>query len=106
MGVIAPPRAEPTAAAPKRAAAPMLPSSERPSDPRETTVDEAAADFRSLFEDPEEEPVEGAAGADESVFTLQAIHRRKLPPTINSQTPDPECALDYLANEARESTNE
>jgi 3-oxoacyl-[acyl-carrier-protein] synthase II len=44
----------------------------------------------------------GAAGGVEAVFTTLAIHRRKLPPTINYNTPDPECDLDYVANEARE----
>jgi 3-oxoacyl-[acyl-carrier-protein] synthase II len=44
----------------------------------------------------------GAAGGIEAVFTVLAIHRRKLPPTINYNTPDPECDLDYVANEARE----
>jgi 3-oxoacyl-[acyl-carrier-protein] synthase II len=44
----------------------------------------------------------GAAGGAESVFTVLAIHRGKLPPTINYDTPDPECDLDYVANEARE----
>jgi 3-oxoacyl-[acyl-carrier-protein] synthase II len=44
----------------------------------------------------------GAAGGIEAIFTVLAIHRRKLPPTINYNTPDPECDLDYVANEARE----
>jgi 3-oxoacyl-[acyl-carrier-protein] synthase II len=44
----------------------------------------------------------GAAGGIEAVFTVLAIHRRKLPPTINYATPDPECDLEYVANEARE----
>jgi 3-oxoacyl-[acyl-carrier-protein] synthase II len=44
----------------------------------------------------------GAAGGIESVFTVLAIHRGMLPPTINYITPDPECDLDYVANEARE----
>ncbi len=43
----------------------------------------------------------GAAGGAESVFTVLAIHRGKLPPTINYDTPDPECDLDYVPNEAR-----
>ncbi len=45
----------------------------------------------------------GAAGGIEAVFTVLAIYRHKLPPTINYHTPDPECDLDYVANEARES---
>src|SRR6266849_3438413 len=44
----------------------------------------------------------GAAGGVEAIFTTLAIHRRKLPPTINYQNPDPECDLDYVANGARE----
>src|SRR5882724_315033 len=44
----------------------------------------------------------GAAGGIEAVFTVLAIHRRKLPPTINYNTPDPECDLDYVTNEAHE----
>jgi len=44
----------------------------------------------------------GAAGGVEAVFTTLAIHRRKLPPTINYNTPDPECDLDYVTNEPRE----
>lgn len=38
----------------------------------------------------------------ESVFIALAVHRGKLPPTINYENPDPECDLDYVANEARE----
>jgi 3-oxoacyl-[acyl-carrier-protein] synthase II len=48
----------------------------------------------------------GAAGGIEAVFTVLAIHRRKLPPTINYKTPDPECDLDYVTNEAREAVVE
>jgi 3-oxoacyl-[acyl-carrier-protein] synthase II len=44
----------------------------------------------------------GAAGGVEAVFTTLAIQRRKLPPTTNYNTPDPECDLDYVANEARD----
>ena len=46
----------------------------------------------------------GAAGGVESVFTVLAIHNRKLPPTINYRIPDPDCDLDYVANEARDAT--
>ncbi|HEX5583452.1 beta-ketoacyl synthase N-terminal-like domain-containing protein, partial [Gaiella sp.] len=43
----------------------------------------------------------GAAGAVEAVFTVLALERGILPPTINQETPDPECDLDYVPNEAR-----
>jgi 3-oxoacyl-[acyl-carrier-protein] synthase II len=43
----------------------------------------------------------GAAGGIESVITVLAIHHGLLPPTINHDTPDPECDLDYVPNAAR-----
>jgi 3-oxoacyl-[acyl-carrier-protein] synthase II len=43
----------------------------------------------------------GAAGAVELVATLLALETRTLPPTLNLRVPDPECDLDYVANEAR-----
>ena len=43
----------------------------------------------------------GAAGGIEAVFSVLAIHRKVLPPTINYFNPDPECDLDYIPNEAR-----
>jgi 3-oxoacyl-[acyl-carrier-protein] synthase II len=43
----------------------------------------------------------GAAGAVEAVFTILTLHRGVLPPTINQTTPDPDCDLDYVSNEAR-----
>ena len=43
----------------------------------------------------------GAASAIESVACVLAVHNDALPPTINYQTPDPECDLDYIPNEAR-----
>jgi 3-oxoacyl-[acyl-carrier-protein] synthase II len=44
----------------------------------------------------------GAAGAVEAVFTVLAVERGVLPPTINYEQQDPECDLDYIPNEARE----
>jgi 3-oxoacyl-[acyl-carrier-protein] synthase II len=43
----------------------------------------------------------GAAGALESIFCIKALQTRVLPPTINYETPDPECDLDYIPNHAR-----
>ena len=43
----------------------------------------------------------GGAGAAEAVATVMSIYERILHPTINYQTPDPECDLDYVPNEAR-----
>ena len=44
----------------------------------------------------------GAAGGIEASFSALAIHHGVLPPTINLDDPDPECDLDYVANQARE----
>ena len=43
-----------------------------------------------------------AAGAVEAMFTIFALRDRVAPPTINYETPDPDCDLDYVPNEARE----
>jgi 3-oxoacyl-[acyl-carrier-protein] synthase II len=44
----------------------------------------------------------GAAGAVEAIVSVKAITTGMLPPTINYETPDPECDLDYIPNEAIE----
>lgn len=43
----------------------------------------------------------GAAGSVEAIFTILAIRDGIIPPTINYDTPDPECDLDYVPNMAR-----
>jgi 3-oxoacyl-[acyl-carrier-protein] synthase II len=43
----------------------------------------------------------GAAGAMEAIFCIQAIRDGIVPPTINLETPDPECDLDYVPEAAR-----
>ncbi len=43
----------------------------------------------------------GAAGAVEAAASVLAIHRGMIPPTIHYETPDPDCDLDYVPNEAR-----
>ena len=43
----------------------------------------------------------GAAGGVEAIFSVLAIRDQVAPPTINQFTPDPECDLDYVPNEAR-----
>jgi 3-oxoacyl-[acyl-carrier-protein] synthase II len=43
----------------------------------------------------------GAAGAMEAAACVLALQRGMVPPTINLDTPDPECDLDYVPNKAR-----
>jgi 3-oxoacyl-[acyl-carrier-protein] synthase II len=43
----------------------------------------------------------GAAGGVEAIFTLLAMRDSILPPTMNYETPDPDCDLDYVTNAAR-----
>jgi 3-oxoacyl-[acyl-carrier-protein] synthase II len=43
----------------------------------------------------------GGAGGVEAIFTALTIRRGVIPPTINYETPDPECDLDYVPNEPR-----
>jgi len=45
-----------------------------------------------------------AAGATETILCVMAVRDDVLPPTINYETPDPECDLDYVPNEARPAT--
>ncbi len=44
----------------------------------------------------------GATGALEVIFCVQSLREGVLPPTIHYETPDPECDLDYIPNQARE----
>jgi 3-oxoacyl-(acyl-carrier-protein) synthase len=44
----------------------------------------------------------GATGALEVIFCVKAMREGVLPPTIHYETPDPECDLDYIPNQARE----
>jgi 3-oxoacyl-[acyl-carrier-protein] synthase II len=46
----------------------------------------------------------GAAGAVEAIYTILALKEGKLPPTINYETPDTECDLDYVPNRCRNKT--
>ena len=44
----------------------------------------------------------GAAGSVEAMLCIKAIHDGVIPPTINYETPDPECDLDYVTDGARD----
>jgi 3-oxoacyl-(acyl-carrier-protein) synthase len=44
----------------------------------------------------------GGTGALEAAISIQALRTGIIPPTINLQTPDPECDLDYVPNQSRE----
>ncbi len=46
----------------------------------------------------------GAAGGVEAVFSILALRDQVSPPTINLQSPDPQCDLDYVPNTARKMT--
>ncbi|MCC6759418.1 MAG: beta-ketoacyl-[acyl-carrier-protein] synthase II, partial [Candidatus Omnitrophica bacterium] len=44
----------------------------------------------------------GACGAIDVITVLLAMEHNMVPPTINLETPDPECDLDYVPNQARD----
>jgi 3-oxoacyl-[acyl-carrier-protein] synthase II len=44
----------------------------------------------------------GAAGGVEAVATVLSLYHQAIPPTINLDSPDPECDLDYVPGEARD----
>ena len=44
----------------------------------------------------------GAAGAVEAIITIKALQTGIFPPTINYNTPDPDCDLNYIPNKAIE----
>jgi 3-oxoacyl-[acyl-carrier-protein] synthase II len=44
----------------------------------------------------------GAAGGLETAICALAVYHQTMPPTINYENPDPECALDFVPNEARQ----
>jgi beta-ketoacyl-acyl-carrier-protein synthase II len=44
----------------------------------------------------------GTTGALEAIFCIQVVRQNIIPPTINYETPDPDCDLDYVPNVARE----
>jgi 3-oxoacyl-[acyl-carrier-protein] synthase II len=46
----------------------------------------------------------GAAGGLEAAYTALTLHQQIIPPTINYETPDPDCDLDYVPNTARAAT--
>ena len=48
----------------------------------------------------------GAAGGVEAGFCVLGLRDQIIPPTINYETPDPECDLDYVPNEARDAKHE
>jgi 3-oxoacyl-[acyl-carrier-protein] synthase II len=45
-----------------------------------------------------------AAGVVELITCIEVLHRGWIPPTINYETPDPNCDLDYVPNQPRQHT--
>ena len=48
----------------------------------------------------------GAAGGVEAVISVKSVMEDRVPPTVNYEDPDPDCDLDYVPNEARETSVE
>ena len=44
----------------------------------------------------------GASGGVEAIITSLAVYRNLIPPTINLESPDPECDLDFVPDKARD----
>jgi len=47
----------------------------------------------------------GAAGGFEAIACVKAIETGVIPPTINYETPDPDCDLDYTPNKVEKSSS-
>ena len=63
--------------------------------------EEGARRRPDFLDEVDDGPMFGAAGATEAAITVLSMCRGTLPPTINYETPDPECDLDYIPNVAR-----
>ena len=59
-------------------------------------------DAAGEFDEIDDGPLVGRGGAIEAIICLLAIRDGVLPPSINYDTPDPECAVNLVANVARE----
>ena len=63
----------------------------------------AGASYQGVFRNPLVDPyLLGAAAGVESIVCILAMQHGVVPPTINYETPDPDCDLDYVPNTARE----